>query len=363
MLATRAFARLVVSVVALACFLGTASAASAAPITIDPGNYQGRYYLPGVTGCCSYAKTTFDLADGTYSLDTGATIAGSYGSSSFAFTVSGGTLTPVANGSASSSGNTLSLRNTTVTINPGSYTGRYFLTAFGPGREFVGAQTVVLVPDLVYVLDDGAEIVATIGGTPTPSNFIFAVSAAGAVSVVPGPFSPPASAVGSEIDLNSVPLHVYASPATVSYRLCSQPAGTVVSGNITSTVIPGLANCVSDGVNAGYFVASPTGVLPASLTVGTLTAVFATPASSTPTTLISATASLVQTSAAYLSLPTAQQTQINQALALLTQSLGQLASLSPAQIAAYDAAIGQLVQAGFLTQSQGAALNAFAATV
>ena len=47
---SRFFARLPMCVVALACFLGTASAASAAPITINPGSYAGRYYFPGFNG-------------------------------------------------------------------------------------------------------------------------------------------------------------------------------------------------------------------------------------------------------------------------------------------------------------------------
>jgi hypothetical protein len=351
--------------VALAAHLLAAApvlAASPASITVDPGAYQGRYYIPGVTACCSSGRTTVALADGTYALDTGASVAGSYGSSSFAFTVAAGGVS-VAGPSATAAGSVLRLSNTSMTIKPGSYTGRYFLSSFGSGREFTGAQTVVLVPGLAYSLDAGAHVHATIAGVTTPSDFLFAVGGTGSVSIVPGSPSVPASAAGAEIDLNSVPLHVYASPATTSYRLCSQPSGGVYTGNVTATAIPGLADCVSDGVNAGYFVAGPNGVQPASLTVGTLTVLFTTPASTTPATLASTTASLVQASPAFAALPAAVQAQVSLALGVLTQSLGQLTSLSPAQKAAYNAVVDVLVLAAFLSPDQGAALKAFAAAL
>jgi hypothetical protein len=257
----------------------------------------------------------------------------------------------------------LRLRNTSVTIKAGSYTGRYFLTSFGTGRELTGTQTLVLVPGLVYGLDGGAMVVATIAGAATPSDFLFAVGGTGSVSIVPGAPSAPATAIGSEIDLNSVPVNLYVSPATAQYLVCSQPSGSLYRGNLTVTAIPGLADCVGDGSNGGYFVAGPAGVKPASVTVGTLTVVFTTPASTTPATLGSTTSSLVQASPAFAALPPATQAQVSQALSLLTQSLGQLTSLSPTQIAAYNAVVDALVLASFLTPDQGAALKALAAAL
>ena len=193
---------LAIAAVALGAFLGTARAASAAPITIDPGAYTGRYYIAPFGGTFSTGVTTPDLADGSYQLDTGASIGGS----AFVFTVEGGKVTSVSNSSAdiTSGGSTLTLRNTPVTIDVGAYTGRYFLSSIGSGRELIGTQTVVLVPDLVYGLDGGANVVATIAGVQRSSDFRFSVGPTGAVQIVPGAPSVPATAAGSTITLNSV---------------------------------------------------------------------------------------------------------------------------------------------------------------
>lgn len=344
----------------LAFFLGTAHAASAAPITIDPGAYAGHYYVAPFTGTLLSGVSTVDLADGTYALDDATTTAGS----SFAFTVSGGKVVSAAPASAtpSADGSTLVLRNTTVTIAPGGYTGRYFLTSFGTGTELSGAQSIVLVPGLQYGLDDGTEATAPIGGVPVASDFLFDVAADGSVTVVPGSPSVPATASGSTLMLNSVQLLVSASTAAVQYRLCSQPGSAVQTGDLALTVIPGLLNCAYDGTTEAVFVASPAAVTPPTLTLDSLTLTLVLPAT-TPSGLVALTRALVTGSAAYASLAPGPRTAVDALLALLDRRIAPAASLTAGRRAVFDAVVRVFGRFGVLTPDRVALLTGMAAAL
>src|SRR5438128_2001633 len=132
-----------------------AAAPRSEAVTIQPGAYTGRYYINGVGGPY-FGNQTIALAAGMYFLDLGAEIGGS----GFSFDVDGGgnvgNVTPAV--SASALGDTITFNMTPIDIAAGAYAGRYFLSIFGTSVEYHGnATNLVVVPGLMYTLDDGAE--------------------------------------------------------------------------------------------------------------------------------------------------------------------------------------------------------------
>src|SRR5207245_2410407 len=94
-----------------------------------------------------------------------------------------------------SSGTTVNFNNVNVTIDPGNFTGQYFVPP-GSNVPLTGPRTMVLVPTLVYALDNGS----TIAG----SSFQFTVDGAGNVS----PSSAAAVGVGHVLRLENVVVSV-----------------------------------------------------------------------------------------------------------------------------------------------------------
>ena len=137
-------------------------------INIDPAAYTGKYSAAGqgfVTG-----PSTLNLAPGTYSLDNGTSV----GASAFQFDVdANGDVTSLNTAAATGSGNTLVFNNTTIVIDPGSYTGKYLVDSFFP-PTVTGLQTFVVIPGLRYAVDN-----ATLTGF---SAFQFDVAANGDVT-------------------------------------------------------------------------------------------------------------------------------------------------------------------------------------
>src|SRR5579862_4775921 len=151
------------------------SPAFAGPVTIQPGAYSGRYFINGVGGPY-FGNQTIDLSAGTYFIDLGAEIAGSGFTVDIDASGTASNVTPAA--AAGASGNTITLKTTSITIVAGGYTGRYFLSTSGTDVEFHGDQAIVLVPGLSYALDNGTEAASA----ESSSDFVFSLDAAGMVS-------------------------------------------------------------------------------------------------------------------------------------------------------------------------------------
>jgi hypothetical protein len=183
------------------------ASAAAAEIVIDPGDYTLGFSVAGgevVTGL-----VVLDLAPGTYEIDNGARveIPGS-GSSRFVFTVNAdGTIGDIRNpvsgapsGAATAIGNRLVFRQATVQIEPGRYHDDYLLQYRGP--ELSGTQSVVVVPDLVYQVDEVAYIEADDGER---AAFFFFVDGEGVIRGVrrrTGEPSDAASGAGATLYFN-----------------------------------------------------------------------------------------------------------------------------------------------------------------
>src|SRR5579871_38684 len=216
-------------------------ASSSRAVTIDPGGYNGRYYVSGVGGPF-YGENTFALAAGTYQLDTGAEIGGS--ALTFDVDAAGNVIdfAPVA--AATASGSTLALNTVTIAIATGNYAGRYFLSTFGTSVELRGDQSVTVVPALTYTIDDGAEVDS---GTSS-SAFVFSVDAVGNVSTN----SPAAQADGTTATLTFVTVPVQINPQAYSGQyIITSFAPTEYTGAQAFNVPPGIVYTIDNGQSIG----------------------------------------------------------------------------------------------------------------
>lgn len=348
--------------------LWVAPAASAVPITIDPGAYTGRYYVLPAPGLL-HGSHTVNLADGRYTVETGSSVGTAYGSSYFLVDIAGGQITGVSNPAAAqaTTPTTLTFHNTTVSVQTGAYTGSYFPSSSYPAQS-QGPHDFVLVPALVYHIDTGAHIVATIDGTLYASDFLFSLDASGNVTIIPGPGAAPATAAGHVITLNSVPVLIdpggYAGP----YRTAGSNLQNI-SGTQTVQTVPGLVTFVNEMTTngVGYFVASSTDVRPSILPVGAYTFGLAF-GQVTGATLAAMTRTFVQGSSRYAGLGPIQRTVVDALVTAVSQGLVTLTAAStPAQkaaiVGAYGRGVDVLVGGGWLTPAQGSLLKAQAATL
>ena len=181
--------------------------AVAAIVVIEPGSYSLGYRVSG--GDVVSGTVTVDLAPGTHEIDNGAGIEfPGVGSSRFLFTVTeDGRVTDVRSAvtgapssAAAASSNRLVFQLVTIHIEPGRYQDDYLLQYRGP--ELNGAQSVVVVPDLVYQVDELAHVDIADGALAT---FYFVVDAAGEIRTVrrsTGEPSDSAAAAGTTVFFN-----------------------------------------------------------------------------------------------------------------------------------------------------------------
>ncbi|HWS89144.1 MAG TPA: PQQ-binding-like beta-propeller repeat protein [Pyrinomonadaceae bacterium] len=210
-------------------------------ITVDPGAYAGVYYVnhgpvPG-TG-----PTTLSLNPGTYNVRVG-----EYNTpgTNFFFTVdAAGRVTDVSKPAAAhGAGPALVFHNSTVSVDPQGYAGRYRIYT-QPSASHTGARSFVLVPGLLYLLDNGY-------GTPGGS-FAFELNEAGEAVNLNKPGVGTAS--GHTVTLNNATVRVDPQGYAGLYRLLGSFDGTF-TGTTQHTLIPGLYYLVDNnyGVPAGSF--------------------------------------------------------------------------------------------------------------
>ncbi len=219
----------------VAGWLHCMSSAFAFPVKLDPGDYAGVYLLsPGGTGRFTGAQT-FELAPGTYFLDTGAQMGGAPFSSYFTFAVdASGQVTDISNPAAARAiGSTLVLNTASITIDPADYSGVYVLSAFHPAR-WQGAQTVKLVPGLLYGIDNGTAL----WGPTFYSTFYFAADASGQVRDISNP--PAARGSGGILIFNTTKVAIVPVGYTGGYSLSAFGWSRQFLGNQTVALIPNL---------------------------------------------------------------------------------------------------------------------------
>ncbi|MEK6407428.1 MAG: FG-GAP-like repeat-containing protein [Acidobacteriota bacterium] len=239
MLESARISRLLVSLAFAATLLMTGmfltKASPTFQVNIDPGAYTGHYFLISDTLTEYRGSQTVQLPPGTYHLDTGARAQHQGFSSDLTFTVDGsGQVTNISNPvAAQASGNTLTLNNASIIVDPRSYAGQYQLSSHldAAYTSFRGVQTVVLVPNMVYVLDNGTHV-------PIPGfapNFTFAVDSTGHVINVSNPVA--AQAGGNTLTLNNASIVINPGGFTGHYQLSSHLDAAYISFRGLQTIV------------------------------------------------------------------------------------------------------------------------------
>jgi FIMAH domain-containing protein len=219
-----------------------------ASVNIAPAAYTGRYILTSHYPTPFTGALTVALVPGlVYGVDDGTEVGGS----EFLFTVDASGQVSTTSPSATTSGSTLTFKNTSVTIDPAKYTGLYFPSSHAP-TAFTGMQTLVLVPGLVYGIDNGSEV----GG----SGFPFSVDLTGSVS------STSTSATGSGSTLTFANVLVWTDPNgyTGTYRIGGVQG---LSGAAGAVLIPGLVAALVALDQVAYITVGATAVTPSSVTL------------------------------------------------------------------------------------------------
>jgi YVTN family beta-propeller protein len=228
-------------------------------INIDPGTYKGKVILVTDTERKDISgQKTLQLAPGNYGIDNGNTA----GNSVFGFTVDqSGQVVNISNpASASANGSTLTLKNTTITINPQQYPGGYYLNSHRHTNSpaDTGVKSFVVIPGLYDSIDNGS-FAAAVGAY---SNLGFVVGGDGQInSIAP---SASATANGNVLILGNVPVRVDPTTYSGTYTLGGI---TGLSGKVNTFLIPGLATVVYALGQAAYVVPSASGVNPSSVTL------------------------------------------------------------------------------------------------
>jgi len=190
-------------------FLNTAT------ITVDPLRYQGHYFLLGHD--ITVGRAEFHLIPGlSVAFDNGS------GSRFFFDVRAGGVLGNVSNtDAATASPTTLFLNTVPIVVDPGAYTGTYFLLGHAENRT---AQTFELIRGLSVYVDNYSG-----------SRFSFEVTAGGTVGRISNGTA--ATANNNMLAFNNTAIAVDPQAYAGAYSLLGHPA-TIGRGNFV--VIPGL---------------------------------------------------------------------------------------------------------------------------
>lgn len=194
-------------------------------ISVNPGSYTGTYSVRGVDNTPASATRNFTLMPGlNYILD----IAPGTG---FNFVVDGSGAVTTINPASAAQGNgtALEFNTTTISVEPGAYTGVYSMRGVdnSPASEH---RNFTLLPGLNYILDIA------------PSNdFRFLVDGAGDVTSV----NPPSAAQGngSSLEFNTTAISVDPAAYTGTYSIKSVD-DSIASGTRSFILLPGLTRYI-----------------------------------------------------------------------------------------------------------------------
>ena len=184
---------------AVGCFAATAitlvaPAAMASPVTVNPGQYQGPYYVGN--GSETVGPSTVDLSAGTY-------VVNLPNVTNLTFAVdSSGNVTSESTASSTGGPGTFTFLNTTVSVDPGQYQGAYEMDNGPNTPPLTGAQTFALIPgisswalnlpfvgDIPFSIDANGNVTcSTASALGSGSTLTFANTT---VSVNPGAYEGP----------------------------------------------------------------------------------------------------------------------------------------------------------------------------
>ena len=226
----------------------------AATITIQPGAYTGRYFVDSDFDHPQHGVQSFNLDPNVgHVIDFGSNIASGTMASYIAITVDDSNILTIDNAVAASGVGTatLTLNSATFTVDPNQYTGKYIVASTSPDQSS-GVTDFVVVPGLLYSIDNGAEI----GG----SAFAVYVGAGGAVAIVPAATS--ATASGTTVTLSNITVQVNPGTYTGQYRIGAIDG---LQGLVNIVLIPTLSDALTINGVGGVFTPGLCEVSPPSL--------------------------------------------------------------------------------------------------
>lgn len=159
----------------IAGLLLVTSSAWAFPIKINPNGYQGSWYVKDVMTEFTQGERTLDLPAGVYIVQVGAV-------GSFVVDVEeDGSLYVENNSAVEVVGNEIKFRTSTVTIDPGAYSG-YWYISYVSGELHTGVHSYQLVPGLNYSMrvGSGGNVGFSLAGDGTTTPFLAASAEGGA---------------------------------------------------------------------------------------------------------------------------------------------------------------------------------------
>lgn len=207
------------------------ASARAAPVTVDPGDYDGQWRINGsyVTG-----ETTLDLAPGNHNVGVG-----SYGA--FAISVDSGGSVTVLNGESGVGGpGTLTFNTVDVAVDPAAFDGQWNISRGEPANYDSGIRTATLVPGVWFSVAAGSY-----------GSFVVRTDETGLVEVNNG-----ISALGGDGTLTFNTVDVAVDPAAFDgqWNISRGEPGNFDSGPRTATLVPGVWFSVGTGSYGSFVV-------------------------------------------------------------------------------------------------------------
>jgi hypothetical protein len=222
----------------------------AVSVTVNPGSYQGNYFVDSESGGPWVGTQTFDLAAGTHFIDDGVFAQNAAGTSAFAFSVDAAGNVTVDPTYAVGGAGSLTFNTCAVNVNAGAYTARWFGSSEHTTPQ-QGNRTFQLIPALLYWVDDGAF--AQPAGMPS-SGFDYGLD--GACNVIGQNPLGSVAASGNSVFFNTISIAVTPNPSGTSY-LWSGDNVDALTGTQSLVFIGGTTSYIVVAGQPLYFVPGP----------------------------------------------------------------------------------------------------------
>jgi hypothetical protein len=210
-------------------------------LTVDPGAYTGLYFIRSYFTQNVSGPRTFTVVPGL--LHELANI-----TATFVFRIDASGNVVISSPSAVGIGSTLKLNNATITIDPGAYSGRYWLRSYFT-EQFQGPHSYVVIPGMPHELSNITDM------------FQFSVSATGTVTST----HPAGTGTGTTLKVNTTSITVTPSSSTVNYTMRSYPGQTFQGPHDFIAMLGLNHDIVANGQIAAFRVGSPCSVTPSSV--------------------------------------------------------------------------------------------------
>ncbi|HUS33570.1 MAG TPA: Ig-like domain-containing protein, partial [Kofleriaceae bacterium] len=210
-------------------------------MTVDPGQYTGLYFIRSYFTQNVSGVRTFAVIPGL--LHEFSNISGLVG---FRVDASGNIV--ISSPSAVGIGSTLKLNNTTITVDPGAYTGRYYVRSYFT-TQFSGQHSYVVVPGMQHELSNITDLAS------------FNVTGTGTITST----HPAITGSGSTLKVNTTSITATPSDPNVNYSLQSYPGVTFRGPHDFIVMLGSAHSVVANGQLAQFRVGSPCSVTPSSV--------------------------------------------------------------------------------------------------